>query len=576
MSKYIDAIIGHAVGDAMGVPTEFCLREKLLEKPITQMISSAKVNQPAGTWSDDTSMEIATIDSFIKNKKFDYNDIMKNWVMWIDKSAYTGNGEVFDVGSTCLRAIRKYSEGINPIECGLNSVNYNGNGSLMRILPVALYAYSKKLNNNEIMKLTNDISSLTHGHDISKLGCYIYVKYVIYLLNGYTKEEAYNKIKKENYSSYSDEAIAAYKRILKNNIKEYPLNEIKSSGYVVDTLECSLWILLNSKSYKEAIIASTNIGEDTDTIGAITGSMAGIIYGYNSIPIDWLGELKKKDYLIELALEFEKITTNFKKDVLLGTAIGDIAGSRFEINNCKKGKDFVLLHDNYCRFTDDTVMTFAVAKALMSCKKDLSDLKEITITCMTEVGRKYLNCGFGPSFYNWIKGDEHKPYGSYGNGAAMRISPVSVVINNIDEIKEASACITNVSHNHEDSIKGAEAVCIAIHMALDNKNKNEIIKYIEDNYFKIDEVNSNLKSLKEIHINCVETVKQALIAFRESIDFEDAIRNAIALGGDSDTIGAITGSIAAAYYGIPDDLCTKVEKFLDDYLLNIHNEFMKK
>ena len=576
MSKYIDAIIGHAVGDAMGVPTEFCLREKLLENPITQMISSAKVNQPAGTWSDDTSMEIATIDSFIKNKKFDYNDIMKNWVMWIDKSAYTGNGEVFDVGRTCLRAIRKYSEGINPIECGLNSVNYNGNGSLMRILPVALYSYSKKLNDNEIMKLTNDISSLTHGHEISKLGCYIYVKYVIYLLNGYTKEEAYNKIKKENYSSYSDEAIDAYKRILKNNIKEYPLNEIKSSGYVVDTLECSLWILLNSKSYKEAIIASTNIGEDTDTIGAITGSMAGIIYGYNSIPIDWLKELKRKDYLIELALEFEKITTTFRKDVLLGTAIGDIAGSRFEINNCKTGKDFILLHDNYCRFTDDTVMTFAVAKALMSCKKDLSDLKEITITCMTEVGRKYLNCGFGPSFYNWIKGDEHKPYGSYGNGAAMRISPVSVVINNIDEIKEASACITNVSHNHEDSIKGAEAVCIAIHMALDNKNKNEIIKYIEDNYFKIDEVNSNLKSLKEIHINCVETVKQAFIAFRESIDFEDAIRNAIALGGDSDTIGAITGSIAAAYYGIPDYLCIKVEKFLDDYLLNIHNEFMKK
>ncbi len=264
-----------------------------------------------------------------------------------------------------------------------------------------------------------------------------------------------------------------------------------------------------------------------------------------------------------------------KKDILLGTAIGDIAGSRFEINNCKTGKEFILLHDDFCRFTDDTVMTFAVAKALMSCKKDLSNLKEVIIDNMVEVGRKYPNCGYGPSFYFWLKYDEHEPYGSYGNGAAMRISPVSVAINNIDKIKEASAIITNVSHNHKDSIKGAEAVCIAINMALNNKNKDEIIEYIEKNYFKIHEVNKNLKSIKEIHINCVETVKQAMIAFEESINFEDAIRCAIALGGDSDTIGAITGGIAAAYYGVPDNLYNQAKKFLDEYLLKIHDDFYK-
>ncbi len=317
MSKYVDAIIGHAIGDAMGVPTEFCLRKKLLEKPVTKMISSEIVGEPAGTWSDDTSMEIATIDSFIDKGYFDYHDIMSRWVDWIDKARYTANDRVFDVGRTCLAAIRSFKEdNLNPIECGLNNINSNGNGSLMRILPVALYCYSKKISNEEIIKLTNEMSSLTHGHEISKLGCFIYVKYVIFLLNGLSKEEAYKNIQELDYSSYSKESINAYSRILKNNIKEYSMNDIDSSGYVVSTLECALWILLNSNSYQESIIASTNIGQDTDTIGAIVGSMAGIIYGYESIPEEWLNTLIKRDYLIDLSLKFESKTTKLNKDII--------------------------------------------------------------------------------------------------------------------------------------------------------------------------------------------------------------------------------------------------------------------
>ncbi len=314
MSKYVDAIIGHAIGDAMGVPTEFCLREKLLEKPVTKMISSDIVGEPAGTWSDDTSMEIATIDSFIDKGYFDYHDIMSRWVDWIDKAKYTANDRVFDVGRTCLGAIRRFKEdGINPIECGLNNINTNGNGSLMRILPVALYSYSKKLNDKEIIKLTNEMCSLTHGHEISKLACFIYVKYVIYLLSGLTKEEAYKKIQELDYSSYSSESIKAYSRILNNNIMNYSIDEIDSSGYVVSSLECALWILLHANNYREAIIASTNIGNDTDTIGAITGSMAGIIYGYNAIPEEWLNTLIKRDYLIALALGYEEKIDKFNK-----------------------------------------------------------------------------------------------------------------------------------------------------------------------------------------------------------------------------------------------------------------------
>lgn len=576
MSKFVDSIIGHAIGDAMGVPTEFCIREKLLQHPVKEMISSDKVGQPAGSWSDDTSMEICTIESFIEHGKFDYSDIMHKWIEWINEGKYTANGDTFDVGRTCLSAIRQFTNGIEPIECGLKDEMSNGNGSLMRILPIALYSYIKKLSDEEIIKLTNEVSSLTHGHNISKLGCYIYVRFVIALLQGKSKEDAYTFIQRLDYSMYDEYSIKKYDRILNANIKDFTIDEISSKGYIVDTLECSLWILMNAKNYKEVIISSTNIGNDTDTIGAIAGSMAGIVYGINSIPKSWLNKLLRKDYLIDLALKFEKKISFLKKDVILGTIIGDIAGSRFEINDCKTGKDFELLQDSYGRFTDDSVMTLATAEALVRCNNDFSDLKNIAINTYVEIGRKYSTCGFGRSFYNWIQSEDHKPYGSYGNGSAMRIGPVGVLNKDIEQIKNIADIFTNISHNHEDSIKGAEAVCVAIHMALNNKTKEDIKNTIESKYFKIDDSRKDLMSKREFHINCVETVKQSLIAFLDSYDFEDAIRNAIAMGGDSGTIGAITGSIASAYYGIPDDLCSHAMKFLDDYLLNIYMRFNEK
>lgn len=264
-----------------------------------------------------------------------------------------------------------------------------------------------------------------------------------------------------------------------------------------------------------------------------------------------------------------------KKDVILGTIIGDIAGSRFELVNNKYGKEFEFLH-KFCRYTDDSVMTLAVAKAFLKAKEDYSNLEEQVIKSMTEVGRKYPSCGYGPSFYRWIMSEDHKPYESFGNGSAMRISAVGVVAKSIDEIKKLSAIVTNVSHNHPDSINGSEATAVAIHMALNGKSKDEIKKYIEDNYFKIDDLKIDAMKPQYFHINCVETVKQSIGAFLESTDYEDAIRNAIALGGDSDTIGAITGSIASAFYGIPEDISKKTLEYLDDYLIKIHDDFNKK
>lgn len=314
-NQYLGAIIGHAVGDAMGFPTEFSKREELLKNPVIEMIDSPDVGQPAGSWSDDTAMEIATIDSFIQKKCFDYKDIMDKWVKWISKSEYTPTGVTFDIGRTCLKAIKKYCNGTAPLQCGSTSINENGNGSLMRILPVALYAYSKKLDDTSIHKLTNEVSSLTHAHEVSRLGCYIYVQFIICLLKGNTKQEAYKHIQYLDYSAYDMHSLKLYTRILDEQIEVQRLDQIKSTGYIVDTLESAIWIFMNAKHYKEAIIASTNIGGDTDTIGAIVGSMAGIYYGFDSIPSNWLDKLQRKDYLIELVDRFEKSVAVLPKNV---------------------------------------------------------------------------------------------------------------------------------------------------------------------------------------------------------------------------------------------------------------------
>lgn len=574
MSKFVDAIIGHAIGDAMGTPVEFFMRKNLKDNKVTEMLGNiGQHNEPVGSWSDDTAMELALIDSIINKKEFDYDDIMDNFVLWIENGKYTPLGHAFGVGRGCLKAIYNYKKGVKSLDCGSIEEQHMSNGSLMRILPVALYSYKKQLSMSEIQELVNNVSSLTHRQDAVKLACYMYVMYVIDLLNGIGKDESYENMRKRSYN-YNQASIDMYSRLLKDDIRNLNIDDINSSGYIVDTIEASFWCLLKNNSYRDTVIEAINLGQDTDTIGAIVGSMAGIIYGYSSIPESWIDKLLRKEYLINLALDFEKLVTDYRKDVILGTIIGDVSGSRFEILNTKN-RDFEFFHKN-CHFTDDSVMTLAVAKAFLDLNDDYSDFEKKIIETMTELGRKYPNCGYGPSFRHWIMSDEHKPYGSFGNGAAMRISAVGVVAKNISEIKKLSAIVTNVSHNHSDSIIGSEATAVAIHLALNGKSKEEIKEYIESNYFMIYDLRKDTMKLHEFHINCVETVKQSIGAFIDSDDFEDAIRNAIALGGDSDTIAAITGGIAAAYYGIPDDIYNKVLEYLDDYLIGIHDNFYKK
>ena len=259
---------------------------------------------------------------------------------------------------------------------------------------------------------------------------------------------------------------------------------------------------------------------------------------------------------------------------MYGAILGDVIGSKYEWHNIKS-KEFELFDDNLTP-TDDSVMTLAVAKSLVDSDKDPQVLKEVLVDNMVEIGRQYSDCGFGGKFYKWIMTDNHEPYGSFGNGAAMRISPVGFVSDSIEEAKELSKIVTEVSHNHPESYKAAEAVSIAIYMALHGCSKEEIETFINRNYYNIPFSLDEIRPSYEFDVTCQGSVPQAFESFFESDSYEDAIRNAISIGGDSDTIAAITGGIAEAYYGIPDDIAKKGMEYLDESQKDIVKRFHKK
>jgi ADP-ribosyl-[dinitrogen reductase] hydrolase len=269
---------------------------------------------------------------------------------------------------------------------------------------------------------------------------------------------------------------------------------------------------------------------------------------------------------------------------LLGAIIGDIVGSRFEGSN-HKGKDFELF-DEECRATDDSVMTLAIAKAIMETEKIMNSeddgmndyyslLEKMTVRCMQENGRKYPYVGYGWWFSYWIFSDDPKPYNSFGNGAAMRISPVGHIAITESDVIKLSEVVTAVTHNHKEGIKGAEAVAMAIYMVRHGYTKEEIRQRIERDYYPLDFTIEGIKDTYLFDASCQNTVPQAIVAFLESVSFEDAIRNAVSIGGDSDTIAAITGSIAEAYYTVPEDLKEKALTYLDDELYSIYDEWVR-
>lgn len=259
---------------------------------------------------------------------------------------------------------------------------------------------------------------------------------------------------------------------------------------------------------------------------------------------------------------------------MLGAIIGDIVGSRFEWNN-HRNKDFDLFTPA-CFPTDDSIMTLAIGKALMESSPDWSDLGTQAISCMQGIGRLYPHCGYGGGFMNWLHSSNPQPYNSFGNGAAMRVSACGFVASSLDEAKALAKAVTEVTHNHPEGLKGAEATTVAIYLARTGCPMDEIRALIDSTYYPMNFTLDEIRPTYRFNETCQDTVPQALEAFFESTSFEDAIRNAISVGGDSDTLAAITGGIAEAYYGIPDALRNSALAYLDGRLLQIYQDFAKK
>lgn len=256
---------------------------------------------------------------------------------------------------------------------------------------------------------------------------------------------------------------------------------------------------------------------------------------------------------------------------MLGAIIGDIVGSRFEWDRIKT-KDFEFFMRD-CFVTDDSIMTLAVAKAILESKKDPDILRKTVAGHLQEIGRPYRHCGYGGKFYMWMYTDDPKPYNSYGNGAAMRVSPCGFAGSSLEEAKILSKIVTEVTHNHPEGIKGAEATTAAIYLARKGKSISEIRDHIDKHYYPMNFTLDQIRPAYTFNETCQKTVPQAIMSFLESTGFEDAVRNAVSLGGDSDTLGAITGSIAEAYYGIPADIRECALPYLDKRLSAILNAF---
>ena len=305
------SILGFAIADAIGVPVEFVSRYELKISPVTKMREGGIWNQPIGTWSDDTSMTIATMESISRLQKIDYTDIMTNFARWYTKGEFTANDYCFDTGMATRQAISNFAHGVPALDCGLSGERNNGNGSLMRILPIAFYLFNHYGNSfdDEAMNTIHNVSSLTHAHPRSLIACGIYCLIVAELLSGQDITSAVKIGLSKAKSHYEglpilDDELKFYSRLFDDNFANLPENEIKSSGYVVHTLEAVIWCLLNTSDYKSLVLKAVNLGDDTDTVAAIAGGLAGIIYGLENIPSEWLSVLKKRDYLEDICVSF--------------------------------------------------------------------------------------------------------------------------------------------------------------------------------------------------------------------------------------------------------------------------------
>jgi ADP-ribosylglycohydrolase len=296
ISEIKSALFGLAIGDALGVPVEFRSRDQIAKDPVTDMRGMGTYNLPAGTFSDDSSMAFCMAEALTGG--FNLNAIAHNFVRWYTENYWTPRGEVFDIGIATREAISRLQKGAEPTEAGGRGEDSNGNGSLMRILPLLFHIWDKPI--KERWHLTQQVSQITHRHIRSVIACFYYLEFARGLLLKEDPKTIYTRLQTEvplflNAQHIEPAEVSLFKRLLEGRIWELQESTIQSSGYVLHTLEASIWCLLTSNGYAEATLKAVNLGEDTDTTGAVTGGLAGLLWGIESIPEDWLVQLARRE-----------------------------------------------------------------------------------------------------------------------------------------------------------------------------------------------------------------------------------------------------------------------------------------
>lgn len=296
MQEYKDGLIGLAVGDAMGIALVDISREELLIQPVTDMIDGGKHGIQKGTWSTPTELTMGMHNALKRAKHIDTITIMHRLVE-VDNGVYSISKGTTTLGKTTKKAIEKFKLGIDPEKCGSINFNENGSGALTMMYPVAYFAYKNKLKEEEIYEVVKSITSLTHKHEINIIGCYIYTLYLLFLLRGKDKYAALSMLQCCDFSSFNEEYLSLYDRILKKSLKDVSIDNIKTDGYIVSTIEAAFYVLLNSENYAQSILGAINLGGKTNTVSSIVGCMAGILYKLENIPVNWLKNLKGTDIL---------------------------------------------------------------------------------------------------------------------------------------------------------------------------------------------------------------------------------------------------------------------------------------
>jgi ADP-ribosylglycohydrolase len=312
IDKIKGALFGLAVGDALGVPVEFLSREQLTANPIKEMIGYGTWDQPPGTWSDDSSLAFCLAENLATG--YDLHKIAENFIAWFRKGFWGAHHKVFDIGNATHASIRRLMQGVSPELAGGMEESDNGNGSLMRILPLLFHI--KDLPIEERYAKIKEVSSVTHAHFLSVYACFIYMEIALLLLKGRNADQAYSEMKKivrdfSGSKGFNKRELDLFERILGADINKMEESTIYATGYVLHTLEASLWCLLNTRSYEDAVLKAVNLGGDTDTTACVTGGLAGLLYGYDTIPKEWVVCIARSNDILDLS---ERIYEKLKID----------------------------------------------------------------------------------------------------------------------------------------------------------------------------------------------------------------------------------------------------------------------